>query len=143
MRYGNRAESSLVKSTPKPTSRRFQSMDRLPIRSLYRDRKSNPLVWLDQVDATANVEIDLPRMQAALPGLLPVREGAVLNRGVVRASIVPMNLNDRRETVRRRRFIMQSDAVEATADGKVIQIAPMDATAIVASDTTQLRAETV
>ena len=103
--------------------------------------QSNPLVWLDQVDATANVEIDLPRMQAALPGLLPLREGASLNRGVVRASIVPMNLNDPRDPVRRRRFIMQSDVVEATADGKLIRIAPMDATAIVASDTTQLRAE--
>lgn len=103
--------------------------------------QSNPLVWLDQVDATANVEIDLPRMQAALPGLLPLREGAQLNRGVVRASIVPMGLNNRGDNVRRRRFVMQSDVVEATADGKPIRIAPMDATAIVASDTRQLRAE--
>lgn len=103
--------------------------------------QSNPLVWLDQVDATANVEIDLARMQKALPGMLPLRNGAELQRGVVRASIVPMNLSNQRDTVRRRRFIMQSDVLEATADGKPIRIAPMDATAIVASDTTQLRAE--
>ncbi|WP_404310624.1 hypothetical protein [Neorhodopirellula lusitana] len=106
---------------------------------------SNPLVWLDQVDATADIEVDLHRLHAALPGLLPLRQDAQLHRGVVRASIQPMESTGRnsqgRVSERRRRLIVQSDAIEATAGGKSVRIAPMDATAIVASDAFQLRAE--
>ncbi|TWU03828.1 hypothetical protein [Neorhodopirellula pilleata] len=109
--------------------------------------QSNPLAWLDQVDATANIEIDLPRLNTALPELLPLREGATLQRGVVRATIEPMapsvatRNSSNQNSQRRRRLVVQSDVIEATADGKPVRIAPMDATAIVASDATQLRAE--
>lgn len=104
--------------------------------------QSNPLVWLDQVDATANIEVDLPRLHAALPELLPLRQGARLQRGVVRATIEPIDeVNRARGNQRRRRLVVQSDVIEATADGKSVRIAPMDATAIVASDAASLRAE--
>lgn len=109
--------------------------------------QSNPLAWLDQVDATANVEIDLPRLNSALPELLPLREGAKLQRGVVRATIEPIVSTNQTPNLpnqsiqRRRRLVVQSDVIEATADGKSVRIAPMDATAIVASDATHLRAE--
>lgn len=104
--------------------------------------QSNPLAWLDQVDATAAVEVDLPRMQAALPGLLPLRQDATLQRGLVRASIQPIQSSDRGiQRQRRRRLVIHSDAVEAVAGGRPVRIAAMDATAIVASDASHLRAE--
>ncbi|MBB3205284.1 hypothetical protein FHS27_001084 [Rhodopirellula rubra] len=106
--------------------------------------QSNPLVWLDQVDATADILIDLPRLHAAMPNVLPMRSSATLHRGTLRATIEPLPALDPRSArlgQRRRRLVIQSDTIEATADGKAIRIAPMDATAIVASNTTELSAE--
>jgi hypothetical protein len=106
--------------------------------------ESNPLAWLDQVDATADILIDLPRLQAAMPSVLPLRTGSSLHRGTIRATIEPMTSNqprDSRDSQRRRRLVVHSDLIEATADGKPVQIAAMNATAIVASDATQLSAE--
>ncbi|MCM2371965.1 AsmA family protein [Aporhodopirellula aestuarii] len=105
---------------------------------------SNPLAWLDRVDATLDILIDLPRLHAAMPSVLPMRRSATLHRGIVRATIEPLpTLGSRnsRPGQRRRRLVIHSDTIEATADGKPVQIAPMDATAIVASDATQLSAE--
>ncbi|MFG0287117.1 MAG: hypothetical protein ACF8CQ_03030 [Rhodopirellula sp. JB044] len=110
---------------------------------------SNPLVWLDQVDATADILVDLPRLHAAMPGILPMRQGAVLHRGTLRATIEPLsagnvsavNPRDHATGKRRRRLVVQSEAIEATSDGKPIRIAPMNATAVVASNATELSAE--
>jgi len=105
---------------------------------------SNPLVWLDRVDATADIVVDLPRLQAAFPGVLPLRNGAALRSGTVRATIQPLNQNDSRISrngQRRRSLQIHSETIEATADGKPVRIAPMDVTAIVASDASTLSAE--
>ena len=105
---------------------------------------SNPLAWLDRVDATADMHIDLSRLQVAMPKLLPLRSNATLHRGTIHATIEP--INDGRPTgatsgSRRRRLVIHSDTIEATSAGKSVVIAPMDATAIVASDSKSLSAE--
>lgn len=102
---------------------------------------SNPLAWLDQVDATADVQIDLPRLQAAMPRALPLRRNATLHRGIVHATIEPVESNATLDGTRRRRLVIHSDTIEATSEGKSVVIAPMAATAIVASDATTLSAE--
>ncbi|TWT75255.1 translocation/assembly module TamB domain-containing protein [Allorhodopirellula solitaria] len=105
---------------------------------------SNPLAWLDQVDATADVAIDLPRLQAAMPSVLPLRRSATLHRGTIHATIEPLPDHDvaaGQARSRRRRLVIHTDTIEATAQGKAVAIAPMDATAIVASDAATLAAE--
>ncbi len=105
---------------------------------------SNPLAWLDQVDATADVQVDLPRLQVAMPELLPLRRSATLHRGTIHATIEPVEshpADGAPNGTRRRRLVIHSDTIKATSAGKSVVIAPMDATAIVASDATSLSAE--
>lgn len=102
---------------------------------------SNPLAWLDQVDATADVQIDLPRLQAAMPQALPLRRNVTLHRGTIHATIEPVESNTAQDGTRRRRLVIHSDTIEATSEGKSVVIAPMAATAIVSSDATTLSAE--
>lgn len=105
---------------------------------------SNPLAWLDQVDATADVRVDLPRLQLAMPQVLPLRRSATLHRGTIHATIEPIenrSADGAPSEKRRRRLVIHSDTIEATSAGKSVVVAPMDATAIVASDATSLAAE--
>ncbi|MCC9657535.1 hypothetical protein [Rhodopirellula halodulae] len=106
---------------------------------------TNPLAWLNQVDATATVQIDLPRLRRALPELMPLREGVQLKAGVVDARIEPIvgapaNASLQRET-RRRRLLVRTGVIEATSKQGDVRIAPVDAVAVVASDAQHLFAE--
>ncbi len=106
--------------------------------------ESNPLAWLDQVEATADVQVDLPRFHAAMPSVLPLRQNATLHRGSIRATIEPIEDSGPSDVLsrsRRRRLVVHTNTIEATSAGKPVVIAPMDATAIVFSDARTLSAE--
>ena len=147
MGYGKRDESLLVTLNAKTDFASIKMNGSFPDSISLSGTDANPLVWLDHVDATADVEVDLKRLHLALPSLLPLRQGVQLDRGVVRASIRSIDPEPNANAVgqggqtRRRRLVVQSDVIEAVANGKALRIAPMDATAIVASDAYRLRAE--
>ncbi|ELP33442.1 AsmA family protein [Rhodopirellula baltica] len=106
---------------------------------------TNPLAWLNQVDATATVQVDLPRLRRALPELLPLRNGVTLVDGIVEARIEPI-VDGRSaalggENVRRRRLIIRSGVIQAQSDGGEVRVAPIDVLAVVASDSQRLFAE--
>ena len=48
---------------------------------------NNPLRWLEALDGTAFAEVDLARMDQALPGLLPLRNEAQIVSGLASARI--------------------------------------------------------
>ncbi len=41
----------------------------------------NPLRWLEAIDGTAGIDVDLAKLDQALPGMLPLRDGAELLSG--------------------------------------------------------------
>jgi hypothetical protein len=106
---------------------------------------TNPLAWLNQVDATATVQLDLPRLRRALPELLPLRNGVTLVDGVVEARIEPIAGGGSAAmgggNVRRRRLMIRSGIIQAQSQGGEIRVAPIDVLAVVASDAQRLFAE--
>ena len=110
---------------------------------------TNPLSWLDQVDASAYVRLDLAQFQQAFPDALPLRPGTRLRNGRVELRIEPINETATRggTPMRRRRLVVHSDVIEADTGGSSpseqtsVRIAPIDLLAVVASDRARLVAE--
>ncbi|WDQ18657.1 hypothetical protein [Rhodopirellula sp. P2] len=106
---------------------------------------TNPLAWLNQVDATVTVQVDLPRLRRALPELLPLRNGVTLVDGIVEARIEPIAGGGASAigggNARRRRLMIRSGIIQAQSQGGEIRVAPIDVLAVVASDTQRLFAE--
>ncbi len=99
--------------------------------------EDNPLQWLDALDGAASVEVDLARLDDALPGVLPLRDEAQIVSG--RASASVRSLPD--EGVRRSQLFVRSDAVRARAHGRAIVIEPIEVDATVANRDGVVRAE--
>ncbi|MEM6364250.1 MAG: hypothetical protein AAF745_07480, partial [Planctomycetota bacterium] len=129
--------------------------------------RPNPLAWLDDVDAIAEIEIDLPRLHAAFPDVLPLRDDVRVSAGRMTATIKPethSEESDRRNAAgrtvadnrivsekRRRKLTLRSSVIEAevpiveanlqTTRSRPIRIAPVDFVALVSSNSQSLRAE--
>lgn len=110
---------------------------------------TNPLSWLDRVDASAYMRLDLARFQKAFPGVLPLRPGTQLRNGRMELRIEPIDETGSRggPAMRRRRLVLHSDVIEAETGGSdgagpaSVRIAPIDLLAVVASDRARLVAE--
>ncbi|MEM6469268.1 MAG: hypothetical protein AAF802_06835, partial [Planctomycetota bacterium] len=98
----------------------------------------NPLRWLQSLDGKALVEVDLPAFEKAMPGLIPLRQDAVLVSGRAKATIenVPGAAGERRS-----QFMIESGAVRARSAGRAVVLSPIRFTATVADIAGNLRAE--
>ncbi|MGB7324694.1 MAG: hypothetical protein WBD31_07470 [Rubripirellula sp.] len=107
----------------------------------------NPLQWLDAIDGTAGVDVDLAKFDQALPGMIPLRDGAELLSGRAIARIesnpgAPVARNtDSGASVRRSKLSIASDALRARSDGRNVVIDPIELSATVATERGQIRAE--
>ncbi len=102
----------------------------------------NPLRWLEAIDGTATAEVDLAKLDQALPGMLPLRDGAELvsGRSFARVDSNP-GVPNAGNPVRRSKLSVQSDAIRARANGRAVVIDPIELTATVATERGQVRAE--
>ncbi len=122
----------------------------------------NPLRWLEAIDGTAAAEVDLAKLDQALPGILPLREGAELVSGRAIAKVESSPLSSANSglansglassgfsssvpigsaSVRRSILTVQSDAIRARASGRAVVIDPIELSAIVATGAAGVRAE--
>ncbi len=97
----------------------------------------NPLRWLEAIDGNASANIDLPALERALPGLLPLREGAKLNSGRVLANLVSIPDGDQQ----RKELQLSCEALQAESRGKEFVIDPITLTATVSNTDGRLQAE--
>ncbi|MEM8913847.1 MAG: hypothetical protein AAGC97_18965, partial [Planctomycetota bacterium] len=102
---------------------------------------SNPFAWLDRVDATATLELDLPRFVAAFPQALPIKDDADLRGGRVQAWIETLHDRPGNPVGRRRRLTVRTGVIDAESPGGPIRVAPMDLVAVVYGQNGQLAAE--
>ncbi|WP_145172684.1 hypothetical protein [Rubripirellula lacrimiformis] len=107
----------------------------------------NPLRWLEAIDGTATAEVDLAKLDEALPGMLPLREGAQLVSGRVFARVESnpgaptARGSDSGASIRRSKLSIVSDALRARSNGAAVVIDPVELTATVSTKNGQVRAE--
>lgn len=97
----------------------------------------NPLCWLDAIDGTATAELDLAAFDRSLPGVLPLREDAVILSGRVVATVDSTPTGE----TRRSQLKIETDAVHARSRGQAVAIDPMKLSASVLNDHGRLQAE--
>ena len=100
----------------------------------------NPLRWLEGIDGIATLEVDLPKLQSALPGIMPIRSDAKLMSGRASARVESLPPKNRGE-IRRSELSIHSDAIRARSHGQAVTIDPLDLHAIVVSDRDRVRAD--
>ena len=117
------------------------SLDGIFLRDLsWVGSSDNPLRWLDGINGQAKVEVDLAKLQAAFPGVLPIRSDAQIltGRAIARvASQPPESPNQARLS----QLSIKSHRVQATSSGRDFQIDPIEITASVVSDQGMVYAE--
>ena len=98
----------------------------------------NPVRWLEGLEGAAIAEIDLPALDRAMPGLLPLKQGAELvsGRAVAELNSLPASGGQRRS-----QLVVRSDQVRARASGRAVVIDPIQLKAVVAADQDHLTAE--
>ena len=82
---------------------------------------SHPLRFLEAIDGVASGEVDLPKLQAAMPGLIPTRTGTELQSGLVRFELD----NGLIESGHRSRIRLQSDTVIASDGRRSLRLDPV------------------
>ena len=97
----------------------------------------NPLQWLEAIDGKASADIDLAALERALPGLLPLREGAKLNSGHAVVHLVSIPEGDQQRKV----LEISSETLQAESRGKEFVIDPITLTATVSNTDGRLQAE--
>ena len=96
----------------------------------------NPLMWLDALDGSADVRVDLAKLQTALPGVLPIRQGAEILSGNATATIQSSD-----NAGQRSRLVIHSDALRCRANGRRVVIEPIDLDATVVNSDGKIKAE--
>ncbi len=97
----------------------------------------NPLRWLDAIDGTATAQIDLAAFDRSLPGVLPLRDDAIIISGRVAAKVESTPNGQ----TRRSQLLIDTDAFRARARGQAVVIDPIKLSASVSNDHGQLRAD--
>lgn len=95
----------------------------------------NLLAWLQSLDGTATINVDLPKLHHSLPGIIPLRPGAKLVAGAANATIT----NDPQR--RRSELKVLLNPIHAEAEGRPVLIDRITMNAIVVNDQEQLNAE--
>ncbi|TWT49332.1 hypothetical protein Pla22_45270 [Rubripirellula amarantea] len=100
----------------------------------------NPLRWLEGIDGIATAEVDLPKLQESLPGILPIRTDAQLVRGKAMGrveSFPPQQAGDARLS----EFVISSSDIEARSRGNAVKVESIELIATVASRNGLVRAD--
>ncbi|WP_149752603.1 hypothetical protein [Rubripirellula obstinata] len=100
----------------------------------------NPLHWLEGIDGVAEVEVDLPKLHASLPGILPIRNGVRLASGRAIASVKSLPVRGPND-IQRSELMLHSDVIRASSGANDVLIDPIDISGIVASKSSGVRAE--
>ncbi len=98
----------------------------------------NPVQWLDALNGLAAAELDLARLDRALPGMLPLRAGAEIISGNVTAQVDTLPGDG---GLRRSRLTLTSAPIRARIGGQNVSIEPIDCVATVVNDRGQIAAE--
>ncbi len=97
----------------------------------------NPLQWLDALDGAASIEIDLAMLDAALPGVIPLRDEAKIISGRATASVRSLP----GEGTNRSQLFVRSDPIRARAHGRAVVIEPIEVEATVGNRGGVVKAE--
>ncbi len=97
----------------------------------------SPTSWLESLRGTATAQIDLAAFDAAMPGLIPLRDGVELVSGELTARVETDGEGEHRES----RLAVRSDTIRARARGRAVAIEPVDVTATVRTDLGKITAE--
>ena len=100
----------------------------------------NPLRWLEGIHGEARIEVDLAKLQTALPGVLPIRRDARLKSGQAVAWVASKAVSDPTQP-RVSKLSIKSGRLRATSMGRNVVIDPVELTATVISDRDKVRAE--
>ncbi len=98
----------------------------------------NPMRWLEALDGTARAQVDLAKLDHAMPGLLPLRQETQLISGKAIAEINSLPS----QGGRRSKLTVRSDAIRARAHGRAVVLDPIELSATVAEQNGKVRAET-
>jgi len=99
--------------------------------------QDNPLQWLDAIDGSASLQIDLASFDQALPGILPLREKTRIVSGRLTASIDSAPNGP----VHRSQLSLRSEPFRASASGRAVVVEPIELTAVVSRENGSLNAE--
>lgn len=97
----------------------------------------SPTSWLESLRGTATARVDLAAFDAAMPGLIPLREGVELVSGELTARVETDGEGEHRES----RLAIRSDTIRGRARGRGVAIEPVDVTATVRTDRGKITAE--
>ncbi|WP_413432430.1 hypothetical protein [Crateriforma spongiae] len=103
------------------------------------DPNDHLLAWFRSIAGRASAEIDLARLDAAMPGVLPMRDGVSIVDGRIVATAESL-VNDA-SGGSRSRVTLRSEAIRARTNGGNVDVAPVQLTATVAEDRGTLRAD--
>ena len=104
---------------------------------------NNPMRWLEGIDGFAEIDLDLPKLQSSLPGVLPIRSDAKLASGRATASVRSLPLHPERNRTKQARSEIKivSNQIRARARGRNVLIDPIELSGIVASHPSGVQAE--
>ncbi len=102
--------------------------------------ETNPAAWLEALDGSAGVAIDLVALERALPGLIPLRDQAEITAGKIAAEITS---SVEQGGVRRSHWSLTSQPIHASAAGRGVVIEPLTLVASLKVAGGQLTADTV
>jgi hypothetical protein len=98
----------------------------------------NPVQWLDALQGTAGVEIDLAAFHSALPGVMPLRGGTEIVSGKIIAQVETI---PGESSIRRSRLSLASQPIRARVGNQNVAIEPIECSATVVNNQGELAAE--
>ena len=103
----------------------------------------NPLSWLDAIDGSASMQIDLAAFDQALPGVIPLRHETQIVSGRATASIESIPDGE----VRRSKLVLRTDPLRASTRppesnrSRTVVIEPVELKAVVSRNNQHLNAD--
>lgn len=101
---------------------------------------ANPAAWLEALDGSAGVSIDLVAFERALPGLIPLRDQAEISGGGLSAEITSAL---EAGNVRRSHWNLKTQPIRANSAGRTVVIEPATLVASIRVADGELAADTV
>lgn len=101
---------------------------------------ANPAAWLEALDGSAGVSIDLVAFERAMPGLIPLRDQAEISAGGLSAEI---SSAFEAGNVRRSHWNLKTQPIRANAAGRTVVIEPATLVASIRVADGELAADTV
>ncbi|WP_149497414.1 hypothetical protein [Roseiconus lacunae] len=101
--------------------------------------EDNPLLWMQSLQGTAKLNVDLAALTHSLPGLLPIRKDATLVSGT--ATAILRNQTRPGQNDARTELALKTRSIRARSSGQIVVIEPISIDATVADNDGSLLAE--